>query len=339
VYSAVHATVELAKEVCPGAAGLVNAVLRAVQQRPPVYPAASDDALAHLLAYASHPEWLLRRWLDRFGAAETAALCAYANRRPSLCLRVHAGRMSRADVLAALPGSEPASWSTSSVRCRAGSFAAARRLVAAGAASVQDESATLVVEEADPQPGQVWIDLAASPGGKCGHLAERVGPEGLVRAYDRTPAKVERLRQNAVRMGLPQLLVGLADARALRAPAADGVLLDAPCSGLGVLGRRPDARWRKREGDLPRLRALQSELLDAAAALVRPGGVLVYSVCSFEPEETVAVCERFRSGHAGFRLEAGGAPAPLRAGAGILYFLPQRHGMDGGFVARWRREV
>jgi 16S rRNA (cytosine967-C5)-methyltransferase len=119
-------------------------------------------------------------------------------------------------------------------------------------------------------------------------------------------------------------------------PAA-GVLLDAPCSGLGVLARRPDLRWRKTSADVLRLAALQSELLASAARSVAPGGLLVYSVCSFEPEETVEVAARFAAAHPEFEPADSGMPETLRAGPGLRYFLPQLHGMDGGFVARWRR--
>jgi 16S rRNA (cytosine967-C5)-methyltransferase len=179
--------------------------------------------------------------------------------------------------------------------------------------------------------------VAASPGGKACHLAELVGESGQVLGFDRSATKVQRIRENAARLGLPHLAAAEADARAAQAPQCDGVLVDAPCSGLGVLSRRPDARWRKRPEDLERLPRLQLELLEAGLRHVRPGGVLVYSVCSFEPEETTTVVERFASAHPEVRLEPGGAPPALRIEPGILYFFPQRHGVDGGFVARWRR--
>jgi len=338
-HSAVHATVELSKRVCPRATTLVNAVLRAVQRerRTLQFPDRSAAPLEQLVTYGSHPEWIVRRWLQRFGASETGALCDYDNRRPQLCLRPNPGRATQEEILAALPGSVVGRWAASSLRCSATGYAAVRALVEAGKASVQDESATLVVEEAAPAPGEAWLDLAAAPGGKAGHLAERVGEGGRVLAFDTTAAKVGRLRANAERLGLPQLVAAVGEARSLRLPPADGVLLDAPCSGLGVLARRPDARWRKQPGDPARLAALQAELLEAAAVHVRPGGLLVYSVCSFEPEETEAVASAFSAQHPEFALESGPAAPELRSGPGILYLLPQRHGVDGGFVARWRR--
>lgn len=338
-YSAVHQTVELAKRVVPRGAGFVNAVLRsALRRRDDLRaPDLERDPLAHLETTGSHPRWIVERWLRRFGLEETAALCAYDNRRPDLCLRVNRRRTTRAALLESLPGSTPGRWSDVAVRCSGPAYGAVRRAVESGVASVQDESGMLVAPLLRPGPGQDLIDLAAAPGGKAGHLAELLDGTGCVRAYDRTAVKLARVHQNAVRLGLGNLLPAQADARTLQAAPADGVLLDAPCSGLGVLGRRPDLRWRKSPGDLPRLQALQLELLEAAARHVRPGGVLVYSVCSFEPEETLAVAERFAAGHPEMQPDDADLPPALRAGPGVLYFFPQRHGIDGGFAARWRR--
>jgi 16S rRNA (cytosine967-C5)-methyltransferase len=152
-------------------------------------------------------------------------------------------------------------------------------------------------------------------------------------------AKLEPLRANIARLGLDNVTVGTCDVRRHTIRDADGVLLDAPCSGLGVLGRRPDLRWRKRPEDLPRLQALQLEMLGAAAAAVRPGGLLVYSVCSFEPEETTEVAARFVNAHPEFEPADAAIPEALRAAPGLLYSLPHRHAMDGGFAARWRRRA
>lgn len=338
-WSAVDTSVELAKRIAPRAAALVNAVLRALVQGAGkiAYPDAVAEPLAHATTAGSHPEWMAARWLERFGSDELLRLCAYNNARPDICLRV-SPQHARESLLAELPGAEPTRWAPCGVRIPAGRYRQVQRLIDAGVASVQDESAMLVGLEAAPAPGEIWLDLAAAPGGKTGHLAEQVGAAGRVLAYDTSAAKVQRLRDNAWRLGLRNVVAAEGDARTLTAPRADGVLLDAPCSGLGVLSRRPDARWRKRPADLTRLSALQSELLGAAAGRVRPGGVLVYSVCSFEPEETRAVVEAFQRQRADFVLQSGNAPEALREAPGILYFLPQRHGVDGGFVARWRRQ-
>lgn len=334
VPAAVHTSVELAKRDCSRAKGLVNAVLRQMAAAPtPVYPDAERDPLAFLVHYESHPEWIAARWLARFGGAASRALCAYNNQRPDTCLRINPRRTSRDAVLARLPGSRAGKLSSVAVRSPGPGYQTLQRELAAGQVSVQDEGAIRVGDFCGAKPGQVWLDLAAAPGGKACHLAEQVGATGRVLAFDRSESKVERIRDNAARLGLTWLAAAVGDARELVLEAHDGVLLDAPCSGLGVLGRRPDARWRKRLEDLTRLPKLQLELLDAAARFVKPGGTLVYSVCSFEPEETEAVAARFAATHPDFKPLAESLPNS----AGVLYLLPHERGVDGAFAARWRR--
>ena len=338
-HAAVHETVELAKLACPRAAGYVNAVLRAaLRGRDAVsFPDRERDPVGYLVAALSHPEWLVRRWLGRFGLAAAEALCAYDNRRPDLCLRPNRRRTTGAELLLRLPGSEPGRWAPEAVRCPGPAYGGARQLVGAGLASVQDESGMLVAPLLEPRPGERCLDLAAAPGGKACHIAELLDGTGSVVALDRSPARLERVRDNVRRLGLDNVLVAEADSRTLAARPADAVLVDAPCTGLGVLARRPDLRWRKHSGDLARSQKLQLELLEAAARHVRAGGRLVYSVCSFEPEETLEVVRRFAASHPEMRLEDGPGPQALRAAPGILYSLPQSHGIDGGFAARWRR--
>jgi 16S rRNA (cytosine967-C5)-methyltransferase len=334
-HAAVHTAVELAKQHAPRGAGLVNAVLRAATRAGPPTPPTGDDPSA-LAAWWSHPDWIVARWLARFGRAETEALCAYDNARPELCLRTNVRRTTRDALVARLPGSRPGRWSDVAVRLGRSGYAPARACVEAGLASVQDESAALVAPALAPQAGETVVDVAAAPGGKSCHLAEIVGDQGRVLAFDRTEARVQRVRDNAARLGLENVVAAVGDARRLHVDPADGVLVDAPCSGLGVLARRPDLRWRKQPEDLERLGRLQSTLLAAAARYVRPGGRLVYSVCTFEPEETSAVGERFTAAHPEFTPDDDDGLV-LRSGPGISYSFPQRHGIDGGFVARWRR--
>ena len=334
--AAVHTSVELCKVTSPRAHGFVNAVLRrlSAQSGVVVYPDFSADALGWLVHYASHPEWLARRWLQRFGPESTRRLAEYDNARPEICLRVNRLRSTREEVLQELQGCRAGQLSAWSVRAGQVRFAALRPALGSGRVSVQDEGATRIGDFCGAAPGETWLDLAAAPGGKACHLAEVVGPTGGVLALDVSESKAGRIRENALRLGLDHVAVAVGDARHITLQPADGVLLDAPCSGLGVLARRPDARWRKREPDLPRLQRLQCELLAAAAKRVRPGGTLVYSVCSFEPEETTQVVERFAATHPGF---VGAASESLHAGPDVLYLLPHEHGVDGAFAARWRR--
>jgi 16S rRNA (cytosine967-C5)-methyltransferase len=321
----------------PHAAGFVNAVLRAAARGDVAFPDREREPADFLATWGSHPRWIVERWIARFGVEAASALCDFDNRRPEVCLRANRLRSSRAELLAELPGSRPGALSPDAVKCATPAYAAVRRVVEAGRASVQDESGMLVAPLLDPQPGESVVDLAAAPGGKACHLAELRRDTGTVLAFDRNPNRLERVRENAARLGLQSVVAARADARRLAARPSDGVLLDAPCSGLGVLGRRPDLRWRKRPADLPRLAKLQRDLLDAACRHVRPGGRLVYSVCSFEPEETVEVAAGFSAAHPDLEPDDVESTEALRAGPGFLYFLPHRDGTDGGFAARWRR--
>jgi 16S rRNA (cytosine967-C5)-methyltransferase len=337
-HAAVSATVDVAKRRVPAASGLVNAVLRRLLRQPlRAFPDPAEDPVGHLVHAASHPEWIVTRWVQRFGFDSARSLCAWDNQRPGLRLRVNRCRTTRDTVLATLPGSASGAWSPWSVQAEDSDWSQVVPLLQQGLVSVQDESGMLVGEACGARRGETWVDVAASPGGKSGCLAESLGGSGRVIASDVGARKVARLAGLATRLGLDNIRVQRADARHLPVSEVDGVLVDAPCSGLGVLSRRPDARWRKQPSDLQRLPRLQLQLLQEAASRVRPGGTLVYSLCSFEPEETLEVTRAFEATHPEFVAEALPVPDALHAERGVLYLLPQEHRVDGGFVARWKR--
>jgi 16S rRNA (cytosine967-C5)-methyltransferase len=191
-----------------------------------------------------------------------------------------------------------------------------------------------------PRPGERVLDLCAAPGGKTGHLAELMGDRGELVALDKQPARVRVLQQTVERLHLRsvQVVEGDAATQAWERPF-DRVLVDAPCSGLGVLARRADARWRKKPELLAAMPAVQRALLEAGARAVRPGGVLVYSVCSFEPEETTELAAAFLAAHPEFRLADGHSllPPEVVSPEGFLLCLPHVHGTDGAFAARFER--
>jgi 16S rRNA (cytosine967-C5)-methyltransferase len=204
---------------------------------------------------------------------------------------------------------------------------------------IQDESETLVAELVGAEPGETVLDLAAAPGGKATQIQESRGSRGFLVASDAQMNRLGRVRENMARMGVRNMGIVCADARELAlARPVDRVLVDAPCSGLGVLARRTDARWRKTEASMRALLPLQKEMLAAAAKHVKPGGVLVYSVCSTEPEEGMKQIENFLSHHPGFEREdaADFVPAEVVTDGCVLLY-PHRHGTDGAFGARMRR--
>ncbi|HXF82758.1 MAG TPA: 16S rRNA (cytosine(967)-C(5))-methyltransferase RsmB [bacterium] len=327
-----------------GTAALTNAVLRriaAVGERPlPSGPV--DEQLA---VEESHPRWLVQRWLRRFGEAETVALCR-ANNAPApaygrvntLAVTTEAAR----ERLAAAGLQVSATELPEGIEL-AGPYRARRAAVDAGWLTMQDLGAMLVTHALDPQAGETIIDAAAAPGGKTTHIAERMRDRGRVIACDIHPGKLARLAARAAAMGLASIEAHHQDARALGEAfrhQADRLLLDAPCSGLGVLRRRPDIKWRLREEDLPALAHLQRELLWGAAEAVRPGGVLVYSVCTTEEEEGPRIVEAFLREHPGFTLEAMPLPgrfAEAQRTPGLAVLWPHRHGTDGFVIARFRR--
>ena len=346
--AAVDESVELAKRYGhPGTAGLVNAVLRRLASGARAeLPDRESDPVGHLSIAHSHPRWLVTRWLARFGLDETEALLRADNEEPSVSVRPNAHRIrpERLVELLRAEGMEPVPAPNGGpVFLLPGGYVASRSpLFRDGLLSLQDEAEACVPAILDPQPGERVLDLCAAPGGKASQIAERVAPDGLLVAVEVQKGRARALRENLHdRLRLPRAEVVCADGRTppFRAGSFDRVLLDAPCSGLGVLRRRADARWRKDERGIVTLAALQKELLERAAALTRPGGVLVYSVCSPEPEETDSVVEPFLSSHPEFAL--GDArpflPSAFAGAEPVFRAFPHRHGTDGVYAARLRR--
>jgi 16S rRNA (cytosine967-C5)-methyltransferase len=328
----------------PGAAGLVNSVLRRLADEKDTLVFPEGDTAEELAVWGSHPLWIVQRWLARWGALETRALLAADNRVPALSLRVNRLRATREALLGRLAAEgvagRPSALAPDVVLVEAGEASPARLAVFRdGWCTAQDESEALVAHLVAPEPHERVLDLCAAPGGKCTHLAELMGDEGEVWALESAPARLNALRATVVRLGPRAVHVVAGDGRGYPFPMPfDRVLVDAPCSGLGVLARRADARWRKQESLLAEMPRLQLELLEAGAARLRKGGVLVYSACSFEPEETWALVERFLARRPELALEDAGGWLPAAAvERGCLLTLPHRHGCDGAFAARMRR--
>ncbi|HVH05029.1 MAG TPA: 16S rRNA (cytosine(967)-C(5))-methyltransferase RsmB [Myxococcota bacterium] len=335
------------------AAGLVNAALRrlAREHAQLVPPTLEADPLAHLVHGLSLPEWIARRWLDRFGPAEAAALAAASNAVPPLTVRAAGVGAHDRDALleelsARWPDARPTRYAPRGIVLGRGGNPAADPAFAAGRFAVQDEGSQLVVALLGAKPGESALDTCAAPGGKAAALAEDVGALGRVVAVDVHARRLALLGREARRLGLGNLGIHAADARGDLSPIAppasfDRVLVDAPCSGLGTLRRNPDLRWRARPDDAEALGALQLALLRRAALALRRGGALVYSTCTLTFEENEAVVNAFLAEAPGFAVAPRDAlPAPLRELAGDDGFLrtfPHRHDADGFFAARLER--
>ncbi|MFN9577532.1 MAG: 16S rRNA (cytosine(967)-C(5))-methyltransferase RsmB [Gemmatimonadota bacterium] len=340
--AAIAQTVELAKvRHGRGAAGLVNAVLRRIdRERATLAPAEPGDPIEALALRHSHPRWLVARWAARWGADEAARLLAANNTLAPVIVRPFGIGFEPLEAM--LEASDVPVTDAPLVRdsLQLGPGVALTELGAfrQGRFIVQDPAATLVVHYAAVPAGALVLDACAAPGGKTLELAKVAGH---VVAADRQPARAARLQENVTRVGATNVEVRVADAREPGDGTYDVVLVDAPCTGTGTFRRHPDARWRLKVSDLAVMGALQRSLLAALAPTVRPGGLLVYSTCSLEPEENDVQVEHFLAAHPDFTLEPPpeGAVPPDVLDGGRLRVLPQRHGTDGAFAARLRRRA
>src|SRR5262249_22402712 len=326
-----------------------NSVLRRLAERPREELLASLETdtldVAALAARTSHPEWMLERWLARASREDVLALCGANNRTARVGLRANRPKLDGKELIRRLNDAgvmaTPGRWAPGAVWLEGEADLAHLAVLSRGDATVQDESETLVGLLVAPKPGERVLDLCAAPGGKTGHLAELMGDRGVVVALDKHAARVRALEKSVERLGLHSVQVREGDALATSWDEKfDRVLVDAPCSGFGVLARRADARWRKKPDLFETMPRVQDELLDAGSRAVRPGGTLVYSVCSFEPEETTAVVQRFLETHPDFvAFDAHEVlPADIVTPEGYLRMLPHVHGTDGSFAARFTRQ-
>jgi 16S rRNA (cytosine967-C5)-methyltransferase len=344
----------------PGQSGYVNAVLRQLARRPPRWPDRARDPLGWATTRGSHPAWVVEEAIALLGADEALALVEADNLRPQVTLRATPGRTSRDELLAELAAAGvpvgPSPLSPDCVVLERGEPGALAAVVE-GRAVVQDAASALVAPALGAAPGELVLDLGAGPGGKAGHLAA-LGAKVL--ALELHPGRARMVRDMATRLGVEERLWTVAGdgTRPPIGPArADAALVDAPCSNLGSLRRRPEARWRHAPDELERLTALQGALLDAAVAAVRPGGHVLYSVCTWTRAETDGVVDAALARHPELELvplagpgapeqaavsDPSGASDPSAtsesAAAGTRRrFWPHRHGSDGIFLARLRK--
>ena len=347
-FAAVNDAVTLARGGARGAAEYTNAVLRAfarrgAREREPSPPADPVDGLA---TRCSFPTWLAARWVERYGATEAEALMRAMNERPPLTVRANTLRASREALAARLADEDrvatrPTAWAPEGLIAERAAGAPARwRAFGEGACVVQDEASMLVARLLEPRTGETIIDACAAPGTKTTHLAQLMDNRGRIVALDPQPARLGRVTEAAARLGVTivQTIEGTAqELVSSYAPRADAVLVDAPCTNLGVLRRNPEVKWRRRPEDIAASAARQSEILTAAATLVKSGGRLVYATCSPEPEENDAVVGAFLAGEPAWRLDPPGVFPLALDRDGYLRTRPDRHGGDAFTAVRLRR--
>ncbi len=326
-------------------ADLVNAVLRHIIRNIENlrYPEVQEDPVQHLAVVESHPAWLVKRWVERFGFDETRALLAANNRRPDLTLRVNRLKIDFTYFLNLLEQHQivftKSAYLDCFVRVQHMANIGDSEMFQQGFFGVQDESAGLAVKLLDPKPGDRVLDLCAAPGGKTTYIGELMRNIGEIMSVDRYETRLNLVRSACQRHGIANAHFIAGDASEIHLPPADRVLADAPCSGLGVLAKKPDAKWKREPEDLPTLTRIQHSILENAASLVKPGGVLVYSTCTTEPEENIDLVREFLAVHPEFNIDPAQQfiHSDLVHPDGYVETWPHKHGMDGSFAVRLKK--
>ena len=346
VFAAVDEAVKLAKRDYPGRHSLVNAILRnAVRKKDIIpYPDESNNPSHYISIVHSHPEWMVARWLDRFGADTTKALCTGNNRTPPITLRCNVLKGRRDDILETLRGEGfevmSTSYSTSELRLTTPAVPIAHiPLFRQGYIQVQDEASQLISHIVNPQRQELILDVCAGKGIKSTHLGELMDNGGRIIAVDVNPNKRAALQGLSTRLGVTIIEPATRDAtRDLGTDyhgIFDRVLIDAPCSGLGTVRRHPEIKWRISKADIRNNSILQKKILHAAAYYPKQGGIIVYSTCSTEPEENEEVVRDFLTRHPEYKLvdPPETIDRDMITPDGFFRTYPHRHGTDGFFGA------
>jgi len=329
-------------------AGVANAVLRSLTRGDFAWPDAGEDPAGFLAATTSHPKWIIERWLSRWDYERTRQQVLWDNARPAIWMRGNRlrgdtswpeGRLREADI-----DFEQHQDFDGYFKLQGSLYPDAAALVQAGDFSIQDPSASLAIRLLNPQPGMKILDLCAAPGGKTTQMAELGGNEAVIVAVDKSPHRLEKLKESMQRLGIGGVVTVAADGCTFDSQRSafglfDAVLVDAPCSGLGVLARRADLRWRRQPEEIAELAQLQLELLRAGSRCLRPGGCLIYSTCTIEPEENEQVVLNFIHESDSFDLDdASFNISPhFFTGPGQVLTVSPRDQVDGVFAARLMR--
>lgn len=343
--AAVNTSVELAKLAKRGqASGLVNAVLRKLSQNKKALPPVPErDDVQRLSIQYSHPKWFVKRLVSLLGREEAERFLACDNQIAPITVQVNPLKTTLEALTEELQQAgisvQPHSWVPDCLELSGTGDLAALPSFRDGKFLVQDPAARLVSLIAGIRPGQKVLDVCAAPGGKSLSAAFAMAGNGSIVACDLHENKLKRIQESADRLGVNIITTQAADGRVFRPEweaSFDTVLVDAPCSGLGIIRKKPDTRYKKAD-DLFTLPVVQAAILDNAARYVRPGGTLVYSTCTILPEENEQVTEAFLAEHADFGLEPFELPLPVGKSDGSLTLWPQRHDTDGFYICRMTR--
>ena len=342
-HAAVNEAVEFVKKLQgQKPADLTNAILRNIirSKNSIRYPDPNEDLVGYLSAYYSHPSWMVKRYVDRFGREETEKLLNTNNDKPYLTLRVNGIKTNPEEFKSLLEKVNlkyrPGKFLNEFLQLQNLTNITAWEYYQQGYFNIQDESAGLAVRLLDVEPGMNVLDMCAAPGGKTAYLGSIMNNTGNITALDRYEARLKLVIKNNERLGLTCVKTIESDALEYESELFDRVLADVPCSGTGTLSKKPDIKWKKDIFDLRKMSEIQLKLINKAATLVKVGGVLVYSTCSIEPEENFEIVKKFLLSHTNFKLESamGKISDDVVDENGCVQTLPHVHQMDGAFAAK-----
>lgn len=339
-YAILHQSVEMAKYYeGKSLASLINGVLRNYVRNPGkvIFPPVERDPVRSIALQTSHPEWMVEKWINDFGIEQTFSLCLANNRKPVLHCRRNPLKISKRDLEESFKANDivfeshflPNFYILSS-------FKAIQPYLTDGLLSIQDASAGITGFILAPQKKQLIVDVCSAPGGKSTHMAELAQNKAGIVANDVHRSRISLVSRACERLGLHSIQPLVSDARELPLSKADAVLVDAPCSGHGVLAKRADLRWKRQKDDIKALSRLQQHILETASGLVLKGGTLVYSTCTIETEENEGVVQRFLQKHTHFRVikPEQAFLKSVTSDRGFIKTLQHLHAMDGSFCVK-----
>ncbi|MDX9790336.1 MAG: 16S rRNA (cytosine(967)-C(5))-methyltransferase RsmB, partial [Candidatus Kapabacteria bacterium] len=345
--AAIYESVEVTKKIQgEKTAAIVNGVLRNIARNLDNirYPDRADDEIYYFSVLYSHPKWLVKRWIDRFGLQEAEQLMNYNNQRPYIPVRIVETNSDIESVKTIFENHEikfrVSPYINSTLLLDSPRYdISASELFKNGKITIQDPSASLAVKLSGVNSGNNVIDLCAAPGGKSFLLAEMMINEGKVLAVDKHDSKLRFIKDGAQRLGLSIIETLTKDSESyVFSEEADVVFADVPCSGLGTISKKPDIKWKKEYEDMIKLIPHQRKILENAAKIVKTGGVIIYSTCTIEPEENEENVKWFLDNHPDFELEPAEKFIPMELCTdGYYSSIPHRTGMDGAFAARLKK--
>lgn len=351
-HAIIHEAVEIAKQRGhKGIASLVNGVLRSLQRKGVPNADLIEDDIKRLSIQTSHPEWLIRSWKEQYGYETTKAMCEENLKRKANAVRVQLLKISRDEAMAQLTeeGFEirPSIFSSQGIIIDKGNILKSK-LFSEGYVTVQDQSSMLVAEMLDVEPGMQVLDACSAPGGKVTHIAEKMENKGTIHAHDLHKKKIQTVNDKADNLDLTIIQTMQADARKLQdtyPPAYfDRILVDAPCSGLGVIRGKPEIKYTKQEHDIEKLAAIQLEILKSIAPLLKQDGCLIYSTCTVDKRENEEVVKQFLAANPNYEIDQAfhtTVPDQLKERKGKLEFglqlFPQDFHTDGFFLTRMKK--